>query len=437
VKSSVSTGSVFTRAAVSVALAVAESLSAQSPAVAPPMTASAPPAQAPPVEELVARALERNPSVASLQAKLAAARDLVAPAGALPDPMVEVMLQDIAFPKWTIGSQEMSMVGPAVEQDLPYPGKLGARRDAANAEAVMRGAELDQLLREVTARVRTLYARVWALDRERTYLGAAREMLDMLAATAASRYSVGETDQEAVLKAQLEVSRLDERLDDVAAERAKEVAALNRLLDQPGATPLGEVAELPPAEVVAPPWEDLAAQASPEVAMRRAAVAMAEKRVAIARLDLKPDFTTGAGLGLRGAFDPAVTLRFGLALPLWRSQKQRPLLRVAEDELAMAKAELRDAEASARSTAASLAADWQRANRQVERYREAIVGQSSALVDAARSAYLVGRGDFLTVVDDFNRWLDARVELARREADRFATWAEFQALTAEQAGKEQ
>ncbi len=420
----------------SAALAVAARLPAQSPPATPQAVAPPSSAQAPPVEELVAEALDRDPSVASLRARLAAAREMVAPAGALPDPMVEVMLQDMSFPRWTVGSDQMSMIGPDVSQDIPYPGKRAARRDVANAEVAVRGSELDRLRREVAAQVRSLYARVWALDRERQYLGAAREMLDMLAATAASRYAVGETDQEAVLKAQLEVSRLGERLDDVTGDRARLVAALDRLLDQAGATPLGEVASLPPATVPAAPWEDLAVQASPEVAVHRAEVAAAEKRLAVARLDLKPDFTTGAAVGLRGSFDPAVTLRFGLVVPFWRNEKQRPMVRAAEDELAMAKAELRDAEASARSAAAGLAADWRRANRQIERYEQGIVPQSSAAIDAARAAYLVGRGDFLTVVDDFNRWLDARVELARREADRFATWAELQALTAGQAGKE-
>ena len=54
--------------------------------------------------------------------------------------------------------------------------------------------------------------------------------------------------------------------------------------------------------------------------------------------------------------------------------------------------------------------------------------QTSAAVDAARSAYLAGRGDFSTVVEDFELWLEARTELARREADRFATWAELEAV---------
>ena len=400
---------------------------AAAPALPPPSTA---PSAAAPVEELLSEALSRAPSLAALRARLAAAREMVAPAGALPDPTVAIVLQDMSFPKWTVGSDQMSMIGPEVEQEIPYPGKRAARRAAAGADASVRASELERLQREIAAQVRTLYARVWALDRERTDLTAARELLDMLAATAASRYSVGGSDQEAVLKAQLEVSRLAERLDDLAAERAAAVAALNRLLDRPGGAPLGTTAELPPPALPAQPWEALAVQASPDVAVGQAAVVAAEKRVAVARLDFKPDFVTGAGGGLRGGYDPSVTLRFGLVLPIWRKEKQRPLLRAAESELAAARADERDAEAAARASAAELAARWRRADRVVELYRQAIVPQSSAAVDAARASYLVGRGDFLTVVDDFNRWLDARVGLARREADRFATWAEVEALIA-------
>ena len=402
----------------------------------PARAQTAEPPSAPPVEQLVQEALSGAPSIAAMRARLAAALDQVAPAGALPDPMVALSLQDMSFPKWTVGTDQMSMIGPEVQQDFPFPGKRAARRDAAGAEATVRAAGLEQLQREIAAQVRTLYARVYALDREQAYLAAAREMLDMLSATAASRYSVGETDQEAVLKAQLEVSQLAARVDDVAAERWALVAALNRLLDRSGAAPLGQVSILPTPSVPPRPWEDLAVKSSPEVAIRQASVAAAEKRVALARLDLRPDFTTGAALGLRGGFDPAVTLRFGLVLPLWRKSKQVPMLHSAQADLDAERAELRDAEASARSAAARLAAEWQRAVRQVDLYQQAIVPQSSAAVDAARAAYLVGRGDFLTVVDDFNRWLDARVELSRREADRFATWAELQALTGERADKE-
>lgn len=383
---------------------------------------------APPVEDLVGAALEHSPSLEALRSRLAAAREMIAPAGALPDPMVEIVLQDMSFPKWTVGSDQMSMIGPEVRQDLPWPGKREARRAVARAAVASRGAEVEQLRRQIAMQVRTLYARLFALDRERKYLDAAREMLDMLAATAASRYAAGEDNQEPVLKAQLEASRLGERSDDLTAERATLVAALDRLLDHGGDEPLGEVMSLPSVAPPPPPWDELAIARSPEVAVRRADVAAAERRSAAARLDLKPDLTTGAAVGLRGGFDPAVTLRFGMTLPLWRQEKQAPLARAAELELEAARADLRDAQAQTRAEAARLAAEWNRAGRQVERYRQAIVPQTAATVDAARAGYLTGRGDFLTVVDDFNRWLDARVQLASREADMYSAWAQFQAL---------
>jgi outer membrane protein TolC len=322
------------------------------------------------------------------------------------------MLADMGFPKFTVGTDEMSMIGPEVRQGLLYPGKREARRQAARAETEIRGAELDLLQRMVAAQVRTLYARLYALDRERQSLEAARELLEMLSATVAARYGAGQAEQEAVIKAQLEVSRLGERLDDLSADRKTLVAALNRLRDLPGEAPLGSVPVLPPAAFPA------------------------SRRLDVAKLELKPNLSAGAALGLRGSFDPAVTLRFGLEWPLWRKQKQEPMIHAAEHELAMAQADLRDAQAAARSEAARLAAEWQRSERQIQRYQQAIVPQTSAAIDAARSSYLAGRGDFLTVVDDFNRWLDARVQLASREAERFSTWAEVEALIASPTGSQ-
>lgn len=389
---------------------------------------------APPVEELVAATLERSPSVAAARARLAAAREMIAPAGALPNPMVEIMLTDVAFPRYTVGTDEMSMIGPEVRQDIPYPGKRRAARDAARADSEVRGADLELLRRMLAAEVRTIYARVYALDRERQALGAAAELLDMLSATAASRYAAGAAEQEAVIKAQLEVSRVGERLDDLGAERAALVAALNRLLDRSGAEPLGTVSVLPAPSVPPQPWEVLAVASSAEVAVRQAAVTAAERRVDTARLDAKPNLFAGTAVGLRGRYDPAVTLRFGAELPLWRAERQRPMVRSSELELEMARAELRDAEATARSQAARLAAEWGRAERQITRYAQAILPQTSAAVDAARSSYLAGRGDFSTVIEDFGSWLDARTALASREADRFAVWAELQALLGEPGG---
>lgn len=383
---------------------------------------------APSPDELVALALQRAPSLAALAARVEEARELVRPAGALPDPMIELMVQDIGFPGWTVGEEDMSMIGPQISQGIPFPGKRGARRRVAQAEVAVKTGELESLRREVARDVRGLCARLYALDQERQALSSGRELLGLLAATVRERYSAGVAEQEAAIKTQLAVSRLDERLDDLAAERAALVASVNRYLDQPGDAPLGRMTALP--DVATPPasWEAGVAENSPEVAVRRAEVQAAERRLQAARLERRPDLLAGAGVGFRGGKDPVVTLRLGMDLPLWSARKQKPMFRAARQSLEASRQALRDAEAQARAEAARLAAEWRRAGSQVMRYEQAIVPQSSLAFAAARASYLAGRGDFSTVVEDFDLWLEARTGLARREAERFTTWAEMQAL---------
>ena len=382
---------------------------------------------APNPDELVALALQRAPSLAALRARVEEARELVRPAGALPDPMVELMVQDIGFPRWTVGAEDMSMIGPQITQGIPFPGKRGARRQAAQAEVTVKAGELQLLQREVTRAIRVAYARLYSLDEERQALASGRELLEMLAAAVRERYSAGLDGQEAAIKAQLTLSRLDERLDDLVAERMALVASVNRYLDQRGDVPLGRVTTLPEAVAPPTPWDAVVLENSPEVAVGRAETQAAERRLRVARLELRPDFLAGAGVGLRGGRDPVVTLRLGMDLPLWSAQRQFPMIRAAERDLDASRHELHDVEARARAEAARLEADWRRADSQRTRYAQAIVPQTSLALDAARSSYMAGRGDFSTVIEDFRMWLEARTGLARRVTERYTTWAELQA----------
>lgn len=375
----------------------------------------------PAVDELVRMALDGSPALAALRESLAAAREMERPATALPDPMVEGMLQNEEFPDYTVGKMPMSMIGVEVRQPLPYPGKRRARGEAAGAETALQAARIAALEARIASEVRVLYGKIYAVDRERQALTAAHELVDLLSATAASRYASGGTEQEAVIKAQLQVSRLGEQIEDLEGERAARVAELGRWLGRP--VTLGEVTELPKVS-----FEALTEPASADVEVARAAVALAERRLAVARLDLKPDFSPSAGLAGRGPLGAVLTLRFGVELPFWKESKQEPMIRAAEREVEMARQELRDAEAVAAAEMARLDARRQQAERQLIRFREAIVPQSSTALDAARSSYLAARGDFSTVIEDFSLWLEARTQLARREADLYTTWAELQRL---------
>ncbi|MBM4398700.1 MAG: TolC family protein, partial [Deltaproteobacteria bacterium] len=341
---------------------------------------------APPVEDLVREALARSPSVAAVRARVEAARQMVDPAGAPPDPMLEVMYRNVGAP-WD-PMRPMTMGEVQYTQPLPWPGKRGSRRAAASAEAEMRVAEGDDVRRTLVMQVRSAYARVYVVDRELESLAAARELLAVLSAVAQDPLRHGQGEQEAIVKAQIESSRLEERATDLDAQRAALVAVVNRLLDRPAGSSLGRVAALPVPEAPEAP-EDVRKHAigrSPEIAMRSATVRAAGERLAAARLESRPNFLVGIGGG--STLDPAavVTLRLGLELPIWNRQRAEPMVAQARADLTAAEEDLRAAEARARTDAERLVAQWRRDQAQIVRYREAIVPQSAVAIDAARAS---------------------------------------------------
>ena len=80
------------------------------------------------------------------------------------------------------------------------------------------------------------------------------------------------------------------------------------------------------------------------------------------------------------------------------------------------------------AAAVRLGAERDRLDRSLIRLAEAIVPRTSAALDAGRIGFINGDVTFAVLLDLFNDWFHARIELANAEADRYGVWAESQAL---------
>jgi len=387
-------------------------------------------ALAPPVDELIAEALEMSPAVGAVRSRVAASRELIEPASALQDPELEFSLEENIS---SLSSPAFIKGEIVLKQKFPFPGKRSVLGKTAGAELELEYAGLVDIERQITRDVRTIYAGLYALDSEAMTLNAARELVKMLEATAAMRYSTGEGEQESQIKAQLESSRLTERMNDIAAERTGMAAGLNRLLGRSGNFPVGKVTALPSVSIKhegKKSLEDLALANSPAVFIKKAAVKSAEYRLESAELDFWPDFFAGAGIGFDNEYDPMAVVSFGMTLPVWQNSRQKPLKRAAGHKLEEARKNLKEAETVISSEIAALFARWNRDQEQIRWYRDAIIPQTSAALNSARASYIAGRADFSVVIEDYKLWLDALSQLARRESDRFISWAGIDAFTA-------
>src|SRR6266511_1031900 len=218
-------------------------------------------------------AREANPMLRAARATAAAADQRVGPAGALPDPQLQLGLMNRMASDFGNTMDPMTMNQLQLMQMLPWPGKLGGAKRAARHTAAATRADADEQERMLAAQVRMAYFEVAYADRAlevmRHTQGLLRDFLDV----STTMYSVGSAAQQDVLRAPVEVARMGEEITRMGQERLAMAARRNALLGRSALSPIPAL-ELPETDTGELPVVDsLVAWA---IAQRPALVAGAE-----------------------------------------------------------------------------------------------------------------------------------------------------------------
>jgi outer membrane protein TolC len=385
------------------------------------------------------RAQQANPTLERDQAIAAAASHRVGPSGAFEDPRFSYEASNLPIEDFDFNSTPLSGHQIGLRQKFPFPGVLSNRERAAAHEAGAAELRVEDQRFLVAGAVESAWAE---LGFSQLALGITERNIDLLrqlAATAETRYRVGTGLQLDVLRAQVELTALlQERLRrEEAIERAE--ARLAELLDLPGLARLPRAAGLR-LETNQPALGPLIESLDERSARLRSAgrnIESAKARIRVAELEGLPDVDLGVGYRVRRsvAGDPVkgddfFSAGFTLRLPIDRSKWRA---RVAEQ-----RALLRRAEAEYRATRASLVALTRNAHAELVRaaseealLETGLVPQARQSLESSRSAYKVGRIEFLSLLDSQVRLLDAELRLARARADKRLAFAALESATGE------
>jgi cobalt-zinc-cadmium efflux system outer membrane protein len=354
--------------------------------------------------QLIAESLAARPEIAAAEAELAARGERVPQAGALPDPMLEVGIQNDGFDGLTIGEMEGSTLTLMASQTLPWPGKRGLRGEIAafgveDARIALGRAQLDT---EVA--VRRAYLEL-LLARERLALLARLERIWTQARAAVqARYEAGSGAQTELLRAQLELSRLAQRRWALLAAERLQVQGLNRLRGRPLAEPIPATGSLrrlalPSLPAAASAMEDALAR-SPELAAARLAIASAERERALAGKGYWPDLVLKAGLMPRGGdFEPMWTLSLGTTLPIFAGRKQSRAVAESQARTLAGRHEAAAIEQLLRLRVEERLGLLATLGETLRLYETGLLIQSEALIASAMEGYRAGQLGFSALAD--------------------------------------
>jgi outer membrane protein, heavy metal efflux system len=373
---------------------------------------------------LTAEAFATNPSLDASRAMARAAAARVRPAGALPDPMLSAGVMDLTLPRFAFRESDFTEVDLELSQEFPWPGTLGARTQAAGAEARARAADTGARRREIAVRVAELYYRLRYVVTARTTLRSQRELLSTAVEISLSRYSTASAPQSDPLQARVAVARLDAEDADLVQQEAALRAQLRAIRNvrhpeilamepiRPEMAPQGVHAAL----LAADSTPDLL-PAHPRLLARQAALEAAERSVRVEQLGARPDFTITTRYGARPLGSDFFSAFVGLRVPLWAGRKQHHLAEAARADADAARAALAAEQAALDAELRGALADIRSGETRLRLLTAQVIPASEAMVEAVLRSYRVGQAPFLNVLAAEDSLYRARLDAAMVAAE--------------------
>jgi outer membrane protein TolC len=375
-------------------------------------------------------ALASEPGRAALLARADALAQRSVAAGQLSDPSMRVALNNYPVESGGFTTEGMTNFFVGLHQDFP-PGdtrSLDTQRYTSLAEQMT--ADAGARSREVIVVTRTAWLEAYYWQEANQLVTESRPFFDDLAAIARSLYAVGRKNQQDVLRAELELSRLDDRLIDIERQQAQSRAALGQWVGDAAGRPIA--AKLPGWDTL-PSREAMEADLASHPALEAADASIAAQRAAadLAEQKYKPGWALDFGYSFREGYLPDATprsdmisLQVTVGLPfLGRKSRQDRTLAAALSDLSAAR---ESKEMTRRLLASRLDAEyarWQQIDRRLDLYESKILKQTGEQAEAALVAYQSDRGDFADVMRGYIDDLNARLDHVRLQVDRGESYA--------------
>lgn len=374
-------------------------------------------------------ALEMEPGQSALLARAEALDAESTAAGQLPDPTMRIGLANYPLESGGFSTEGMTQAQLGFRQSFP-PGKtreLSAHRFDSLALEMRESA--DGRAREVRSAVRRAWLETFYWQRTQVIVDQSRPFFEDLLTVTRDMYSVGRKNQQDLLRAELELSRIDDRLIDIGSRHAKSIASLSQWIGSASNRP---VADRLPGWTQVPALELLHGNLLQHPALKaaEARVDASKANVDLAEERFKPGWAMDLGYGHRDGTlsngDPRsdfISLSVTMDMPFFRKNRQDRKLAAALSERRAVSASREELLRRLDSQLEAEYVQWRELSRRIDLYEKQILRQASDSAQASLVAYQSDAADFADVMRAYIDDTNSKVEYTRLQVERAKSYA--------------
>ena len=367
--------------------------------------------------DVIRIASERRDEIQAARARTQAAEARPVIVSALQDPMISPSLDHLPF---MMNGADFSVT---VEQQIPLSGIRSHRRASALADVDRLRAETNRTTLDIGIEAANAY--VMLQERRRTAALVKEQIAfprDVVSA-ANARYASGTAPQSDVLRAEVEVARLEALARALVGEVRGAEAMLNTSLALDADLPVPELASLTLTQPV-PTWPAIKAAlaARPELAAGRAEIARAEADAQVMRDMYKPMATIRTGPSYTMAEGRGWMAMAGVSLPIWRS-KLKAGVAEAQAMRSMAEADLRAMTRMIEGDAAVAVSQLRAARDRQVALKSDVLPRARMAIEPAVASYGAGQLPLVSVIEAIQALWGVQSDLIAADTQLGLAWA--------------
>ncbi len=384
------------------------------------------------LRDLVREAELNNPQIAASFHAWQASRNVSGQVSAFPETQLSVQQFSVGSPRPFAGysNSDFAYIGFGASQDIPYPGKRDLRARVAEHEADSMEAQTDSVRRTVVGNLKMAYFRLAYIQQTLGVLQKSDELLNQVQGAAEARYRVGQGNQQDVLKAQLQHTKILQEIAHNHQEEGLLEAQIKQLLGRTQDSPDIIADTLVPRSLSFSASELLqkASGQNPDVRSKQASIQQQETQVELAHKNFRPDFNVQYNYQhTNGDTRDYYMATFGIRLP--NRGRQKAELAEAQQNQERARRELESEQQRVLSEVQQQYVRAKTSEEQLKIYREGLVPQSEAAFRSALSAYQTNRQGFESLLSSFLDVLNLDLEYRNELVEHESALAELERLT--------
>jgi cobalt-zinc-cadmium efflux system outer membrane protein len=390
------------------------------------------------LDSLVNLALQVSPKLKMLNYKYEAAKSRINVNSNLPDPMLTLGLANLPTNTFSFTQEPMTGKIIGLSQAVPFPGKLNTVGYVASKDADIVQQEIDDARNEIIKNVSQNYYELIYVRKAIDVANENLKLLNEISKVVRTNYSVAKASQQNLFKVELEITNLNDKINELKNKENSVVAMINAQLLRNQNSPVytGDLPSIKYYEFTQQQLDSIAVHNRPFLTGINLAKQKAELMESLAKYDFYPNFNFSVQYSQRDRIAATnmpladfASFMVGISLPLnyggkvsSKVEESEAMQNMYDEQFNLSLQMLNGNFGTAISKLNSLKV-------RIKLTEDAQLPQAQKTFSSTLSGYQVGQVDFLNVIDAQSKLDQVETNLYRLKTDYLKEVEELKFLT--------